>query len=65
MAVKNNIVKVIRYFKKNGFVNTVYAAVERVFFGYYKNYTYIAPGKEELQLQRETKFSISAIVRSR
>ena len=62
MAVKNNIVKVIRYFKKNGFANTVYAAVERVFFGYYKNYTYIAPGKEELQLQRETKFSSDILV---
>ncbi len=62
MAVKNNVAKVMRYFKKNGFVNTIYATVERVFFAYHKNYTYQTPKEDELQLQRETKFVSDILV---
>ncbi len=57
MSLKSNITKAIRYFKKNGIMNTVYAGIERVFFPYYKNYTYIAPSYEELKKQKNTKFS--------
>lgn len=56
MSVKNSVAKVKRYLKKNGFVNTVYATMERVFFSYHKNYTYIAPSKEELAAQKSTVF---------
>ena len=62
MSVKNNIAKVMRYLKKNGFTNTMYAMVERVFFGYHKNYTYNAPTEKKLQLQRETKFASDILV---
>ena len=57
MSLKSNITKAIRYFKKNGIMNTVYVGIERVFFPYYKNYTYIAPSYEELKKQKNTEFS--------
>ncbi len=57
MSLKSNITKAIRYLKKNGIRHTVYAGVERVFFPYYKDYTYLSPSKEELIKQRKTKFS--------
>lgn len=57
MSFKSNITKAIRYFKKNGIINTVYASIERVFFPYYKDYTYIPPSDEELKKQKTTKFS--------
>ena len=50
MAIKNSVAKVMRYLKKNGLGNTVYALVERVFFAYNKNYTYQEPDKAILKL---------------
>lgn len=52
-----SISKVIRYFKKNGFMNTIYASIERVFFAYHKNYTYLEPDESELDVQRNHTFS--------
>lgn len=62
MSVKNSVAKVKRYFKKNGFMNTIYASVERVFFAYYKDYTYKAPSKEELLAQRNAVFSENVLI---
>lgn len=56
MSVKISVEKVRRYFKKNGFMNTIYATIERVFFAYYKDYTYQTPTEEELMKQRNTVF---------
>ncbi len=53
---KGIVSKVIRYFKKNGFMDTMYAAVERVFFAYHKNYDYIPPSEEKLAFQRDFLF---------
>ena len=55
--MSKNLTKVIRYFKKNGIMNTFYAVIERVFLAYHKNYTYIAPSEEKLDAQRKTVFS--------
>lgn len=57
MSVKNSVAKVKRYFKKNGFINTIYATIERVFFAYHKNYTYCNLDKEVLEKQRNTRFT--------
>ena len=62
MAVKNSVAKVVRYFKKNGLVNTVYATVERVFFAYHKNYTYQKPDTMVLEEQRKTQFNSHILV---
>ena len=62
MSVKNSVAKVKRYFKKNGFVNTIYATIERVFFAYHKNYTYTLPQKSELDKQRKASFKDSILV---
>lgn len=62
MSLKNDITKLLRYLKKNGIINTVYAGMERVFFPYYKNYTYNAPTKEELEVQRKTDFSQNPLI---
>lgn len=62
MAVKNSVAKVVRYFKKNGLGNTVYATIERVFFAYHKNYTYQAPAKTILEEQRKTQFNSQILV---
>lgn len=53
-----NIRKVMRYFKKNGIVNTMYAVIERVFFTYYKDYTYKKPEKPEKEIDEDILFSI-------
>ena len=61
---KTNILKTLRYLKKNGAKNTFYALTERLFYPYYKDYTYIAPSQEELGEERKAagegalKFSI-------
>ena len=57
MLGKGAITKAVRYLKKNGIGNTFYAVVERVFFAYYKNYTYHTPSEDTLKLQREQAFS--------
>lgn len=62
MAVKNGVAKVIRYFKKNGFMNTVYATVERVFFAYHKNYAYKAPVDKDKEKQRNYVFASNVLV---
>ena len=62
MAIKNSIAKVMRYLKKNGLGNTVYALIERVFFAYNKNYTYRKPEKEVLDQQRNTEFADNILV---
>lgn len=59
---KGSISKVIRYFKKNGFMNTVYASIERVFFAYHKNYTYSLPEEEKLASQRAHIFSEKVLI---
>lgn len=46
----------MRYFKKNGIMNTFYAVIERVFFAYHKNYTYNEPSKDILEAQRKKVF---------
>lgn len=53
---KGNISKVMRYLKKNGVINTMYAVIERVFFAYGKNYSYAEPSEEELENQRTYSF---------
>ena len=62
MAIKNSVAKVMRYLKKNGLGNTVYALVERVFFAYHKNYTYQEIPKEILECQKNTKFKTDILV---
>ena len=62
MSVKTNLAKVRRYFKKNGIVNTLYATVERVFFAYYKQYTYEGVSEEKLKEQRNTEFHNRVLV---
>ena len=62
MAIKNSVAKVMRYLKKNGLGNTVYALVERVFFAYNQNYTYQEPDKAILEFQKNTKFSDDILV---
>ena len=62
MAIKNSVAKVMRYLKKNGLRNTVYALVERVFFAYNKNYTYQETDKAILEFQKNTKFSDDILV---
>ena len=54
--MSKNIAKVMRYFKKNGIMNTFYAVIERVFFAYHKNYTYKEPSKEILEAQKKKVF---------
>lgn len=54
--MSKNIGKVMRYFKKNGIMNTFYAVIERVFFAYHKNYTYNEPSKDILEAQRKKVF---------
>lgn len=55
-CMSKNIAKVVRYFKKNGIMNTIYAVMERVFFAYYKNYEYKEPDKAILDMQRKKVF---------
>ena len=62
MAIKNSIAKVMRYLKKNGLGNTVYALIERVFFAYNKNYTYRKPEKEVLDQQRNIEYADNILV---
>jgi len=62
MAVKNSVAKVMRYLKKNGLGNTVYALIERVFFAYHKNYTYQEPEKAVLEAQRNTEFKEDILI---
>ena len=62
MSVKTSVAKVRRYFKKNGFINTLYATIERVFFACHKDYTYKAPSKEKLTEQRNTVFSDNLLI---
>lgn len=62
MSVKSSVAKVIRYFKKNGFVNTIYATIERVFFAYHKNYTYICPDRQELEEQTKSLLQDSVLI---
>lgn len=54
--MSKNIGKVMRYFKKNGIINTFYVVIERVFFAYHKNYTYNEPSKDILEAQRKKVF---------
>ena len=54
--MSKNIAKVMRYFKKNGIMNTFYAVIERVFFAYHRNYTYNEPSKDILEAQRKKVF---------
>lgn len=59
-----NINKAIRYFKKNGIKNTVYACIERIAQNKTDTYQYQAPEQEELDRQRiesslfKTKLSV-------
>ena len=62
MSIKNSVAKVKRYLKKNGFLNTIYATIERVFFAYYKDYTYMVPSNEELESQRNTVFTEKVLI---
>lgn len=62
MSVKGSIAKIKRYFKKNGFVNTIYATWERVFFAYHKNYVYEAPADAELERQKNHVFSNNVLI---
>ena len=62
MSIKNSVAKVRRYLKKNGFWNTIYATIERVFFAYYKDYTYMVPSNEELESQRNTVFTEKVMI---
>ena len=62
MAIKNSVAKVMRYLKKNGFGNTVYALIERVFFAYNKNYTYQEPEKAILECQKNTQFTDDILI---
>lgn len=62
MSVKGSVAKVMRYFKKNGFVNTIYATTERVFFAYHKNYSYKAPTDTELETQRNHVFNNQVLI---
>ena len=62
MAVKNSVAKVVRYLKKNGLGNTVYATIERVFFSRHKNYTYQKPDKAVLDKQRKTQFNSQILI---
>ena len=62
MSVKTSMAKVKRYFKKNGFMNTLYATVERVFFAYHKDYSYHVPSKEELVAQRNAVFTEKILI---
>jgi len=49
---KSNISKTIRYLKKNGLINTYYAAKERVELKKAEPYIYVAPTEDELERQR-------------
>ncbi len=62
MSVKNSVAKVKRYFKKNGFMNTIYASVERVFFAYHKDYTYHIPEEAELMAQKNIVFTEKLLI---
>lgn len=62
MAVKNSVAKVVRYLKKNGLGNTVYATIERVFFSCHKNYTYQKPDKAVLDKQRKTQCNSQILI---
>ena len=59
-----NMKKTIRYFKKNGFINTTYAVIERMTKNQLDEYTPKVPSEEELEEQRSyawkspLKFSI-------
>ena len=62
MAIKNSLAKVMRYLKKNGLGNTVYALIERVFFAYHKSYTYQEIPKEILDYQKNTQFTDDILI---
>lgn len=56
MSAKANLVKAKRYFKKNGVKNVIYKVVERVFYPYYKAYTYKGTSEEILNQQKTHNF---------
>lgn len=57
-----NIGKTILYFRRNGVKNTAYAVMERLQEKKQKAYTYVEPGEEELQKQREAQFAFEPLV---
>lgn len=52
----SNLKKTYYYLQRNGWKKTVDAAVERVFFSYGKDYSYLPPAEEELLKQREREW---------
>lgn len=60
MSFLSNVQKTLRYFKRNGFVDTWYAARERLQENRQQPYTYEAPTKKELTRQRAMYESIVA-----
>lgn len=52
MSLKRNIIKTIRYGRKNGYDEALKAAFERVSSKYYKDYSYIEPGFDVLEAQK-------------
>ncbi len=66
MGIWNNIKKTYYYGKKNGIKNACYAAAERIFSPYYKNYKYVPISPEEEEMQRnkvwDRKIMFSVVV---
>lgn len=57
MSIIQNISKTINYGRKNGYKEAACAAWERVFSGYYRDYTYVEPDMEILDEQRTQEIS--------
>ncbi len=55
MSLAQNIKKTINYSRKNGYVETFFAAWERLTAKYFANYKYCAPDLETLRAQQQDK----------